>query len=348
MTEPVPLTTSLARTWIAYTMEVDNLFEAAGRVHVGHHFRIATAMWANGLRVIGEDGVTVQELRTGARAACNLGGLERWGWISIGERGIGRRPGYGTHRGIRAETMVHLTPAGRYAKRRWPRGMDEVEQRWRTRFGTGPVDALIYELRTRAGAVPWAPPEVSPTDGFRTKIIDGDPDSDADPGSVPLGVLLGKVLTAATLDQERDAGASLPLTANYLRVRDTATVRLRDLPALTGISKEGTAMAVGYLQRSGLAVAAPGRSVALTSGGLDALSDYRIRAGRLIDQELRAALTAILVQTEALSAGMIPPAGGWRGERPYRTQTERILADPTRALPWHPMVLHRGGWPDGS
>ena len=25
-----------------------------------------------------------------------------------------------------------------------------------------------------------------------------------------------------------------------------------------------------------------------------------------------------------------------------------ILADPIAALPHHPMVLHRGGWPDGA
>ena len=29
-------------------------------------------------------------------------------------------------------------------------------------------------------------------------------------------------------------------------------------------------------------------------------------------------------------------------------QTERALAEPTAALPWHSMVLHQGGWPDGS
>jgi hypothetical protein len=29
-------------------------------------------------------------------------------------------------------------------------------------------------------------------------------------------------------------------------------------------------------------------------------------------------------------------------------QTERVLADPAGALPHRPMVLHRGGFPDGS
>jgi hypothetical protein len=63
---------------------------------------------------------------------------------------------------------------------------------------------------------------------------------------------------------------------------------------------------------------------------------------------LRAGLTALLEQREALSAGFVPPSGCWRGEKRYLAQTERLIADPTAALPRQPMVLHRGGWPDGS
>jgi hypothetical protein len=66
------------------------------------------------------------------------------------------------------------------------------------------------------------------------------------------------------------------------------------------------------------------------------------------DQGLRDCLDAIVSQREALSAGLGPPEGCWRAGRPYLGQTRRVLADPTAALPWHPMVLHRGGWPDGS
>ena len=32
----------------------------------------------------------------------------------------------------------------------------------------------------------------------------------------------------------------------------------------------------------------------------------------------------------------------------YLAQTEAMLEDPTGTLPHYPMVLHRGGWPDGS
>src|SRR5262245_66657901 len=83
MPEQPPLTTLLSWTWIAFTIEVDNAVEAAGAERVGGLFRISMPMWANGLRFIEEEGVTVGDLHARAHAACNLGGLERWGWISI-------------------------------------------------------------------------------------------------------------------------------------------------------------------------------------------------------------------------------------------------------------------------
>ena len=64
--------------------------------------------------------------------------------------------------------------------------------------------------------------------------------------------------------------------------------------------------------------------------------------------DLRAALQAVVSQRDAMAQGLEPPEGCWRSQPPYLAQTKRLLADPTKALPWQPMVLHRGGWPDGS
>jgi hypothetical protein len=61
-----------------------------------------------------------------------------------------------------------------------------------------------------------------------------------------------------------------------------------------------------------------------------------------------AALETIVSQREALAEDLHPPDGGWRAAKPYLAHTQRVLTDPTAALPWHPMVLHRGGWPDGA
>ena len=107
-------------------------------------------------------------------------------------------------------------------------------------------------------------------------------------------------------------------------------------------------MATGYLERNGLAESGPQRSVTLTAAGRAALGDYQARATAREDQALRDAVEAVVSQREALAGGLVPPPGCWRGEKPYLTQTRRVLADPAAALPWHPMVLHRGGWPDGS
>jgi len=49
-----------------------------------------------------------------------------------------------------------------------------------------------------------------------------------------------------------------------------------------------------------------------------------------------------------LAQGLRPYPGGWRAAKPYLQQTTARLQDPHRALPRYPMVLHRGGWPDGS
>jgi hypothetical protein len=228
----VPLTTLLSWTWIAYAIETDNAVEAAGTDRVGRLFRISMPMWANGLRFIDSAGITVDELRTRARAGCNIPGLERWGWITVGEAGAGRRAGFGTLRGVKGATVLRPTRAGVYARRLWPRAVAGVEQRWRARLGGDVVGALREALLPFAGPMPWSPPEVHASDGFFTHVIDGPADQD-----VPLAGLLGQALTALTLEHEQDAEVSLPVAADILRVIDDEAVPIRDLPRLSGVSK---------------------------------------------------------------------------------------------------------------
>ena len=344
MVTRVPLTTLLSWGWVAFTIEADNAVEAAGSERVGRLFRISLPMWANGLRLIGEDGISVGELRARARAGCNIGGLERWGWITVGDAQGGRRDGYGSHRGVTSGTVLRVTRAGAYARRLWPEVVASTEQRWRDRFGGAVADSLRDALRRYAGPMPSAPPEVHASDGFRTHVVEGP--APAEDGW--LAGLLGQALTRLTLGHEQGSLVSLPLAANILRVIGDETVRIRDLPALSGVSREAVAMATGYLERHLLAEPGPQRSITLTAAGRAALGDYRARATAGEDQALRAALEAVVSQREALAEGLVPPPGGWRGEKPYLAQTRRMLADPAAALPWQPMVLHRGGWPDGS
>jgi hypothetical protein len=344
-----PLSALLSWVWVAHTIEIDNAFEAVSVERVGRCVRISLPMWTNGLRHMDEEGVTVDQLRARARAGCNIGGLERWGWISVGAQGIGRRVGYGTHRGVTGDTVVRPTRAGHYARRAWPQVVDRVAARWRTRFGGEVIAALEQALLARpapAGALPWSPPEVSPAHGFRSHVLDVGAGTDED--ERPLAALLGQALTGVALEHERDAEVSLPLGANLLRVVGSDTVPMRELPRLSGISKQAVSMAVAYVHRRGLATTSSERGLSLTRDGLDALDGYRDRCAQVDQPGLRAALDGVLTQTSALAAGLTPLPGCWRGENPYLAQTRRLLADPTAALPWQPMVLHRAGWPDGS
>jgi hypothetical protein len=55
------------------------------------------------------------------------------------------------------------------------------------------------------------------------------------------------------------------LTAAVSSLREA--LRARDLPALSGVSKEAAAMAAGYLERHRLGESRPDRSVTLTAAG---------------------------------------------------------------------------------
>jgi hypothetical protein len=345
MADDVPLATLLSWAWITLAMEIDNAAEAeAKRRRFRRRFQISLAMWANGLRLIDEDGVTVGDLAARAGTGCNIAGLERWGWISIDGTENDRRPGYGSRRGVNEASVLRPTHGGVAARALWPAMVEDVEQRWRDRFGPDTIEGLTVALADRGKGTPWAPPEVHSSDGFRVHAVattDGDP--------VTLVGRLGQALTALTVEHEEGSAVSAALGANALRViGGTGAVLVRDLTRLSGISKEAMTMATGFTTRHHLAEIATDRSIRLTAKGRAALEDYRSRAARPVDDDLRSRLAAILSRRETLASGLAPPEGGWRNEKPYVAQTRRILDDPTAALPWQPMVLHRGGWPDGS
>ena len=81
-------------------------------------------------------------------------------------------------------------------------------------------------------------------------------------------------------------------------------------------------------------------------------SGWDARFGVEVLRQLRSALELVLERRKGgrtpLSLGLEPYAGGWRASSPYVTQTRAVVDEPVSALPHYPMVLHRGGWPDGS
>jgi hypothetical protein len=64
-------------------------------------------------------------------------------------------------------------------------------------------------------------------------------------------------------------------------------------------------------------------------------------------RHLRSGLDRVLGHPD-LALGLRPYSGGWRASKPYLAHTEALLESPRPVLPHYPLVLHRGGWPDGS
>ena len=338
----------MAKIWVAHTIEIDNLVESESPPSAEGRFRFSLAFWANGLRLVDEAGTTLGEMRRQARGECNIGGLERWGWITVGDpphRQGARRVGFGTSRGLRADTVLRPTRAGMDARRIWPAAVAEVENRWQHRFGADVIESIRRELAGVGTAMPWAPPQVSPADGFRTAVLEGG--AETDPTEPPFVIRLAQTLTEFTLRAEAGARISLPLGENLLDPLEEKPRAVKDLPAVTGVSKEAVSMAVNFAVRRGLADLSGDRILALTSRGSGALADHRTRQPPGARQSLHEAIEEVLARPEALAAGLEPPPGGWRAKRPYLAQTRRLLTDPVASLPRHPMVLHRGGWPDG-
>ena len=128
-------------------------------------------------------------------------------------------------------------------------------------------------------------------------------------------------------------------------------------------------MAVGFLERHGYGVVTPDpnasrtKLLCLTDQGRAAQDEYRrdldeietrwqARTGRDAIDRLRTSLEQLFDHADGepprLALGLAPAPTGWRNRKQYRTQTDAMQRDPGGSLPHHPMVLHRGGWPDGS
>ena len=374
VSEPSPLSLSalLSNALVAFTIEFDN--EAEHRVPHrvtrgggtrGAPWLVSQAMWANVLQYlaeVGDQGLTEGALQERARTrVLLLNGLQRWRWIMC-EPEPEQEPRSQPDRG--AGVRVRLTTAGWEASGVWRPLAGEIEGRWRSRFGAD----LVTELREALSAVrdqfdpalalPRYLPVVSPTQGGRAEVPwpvrDAADPGDPGPSEPDLSVLLAQVLLRFTLDFEAASKISLAISANTLRVLTHDGVRIRDLPGLTGVSKEANAMAQGFLARIGCAVeeadpkAARGKIARLTEKGTKAQAKYLRLLGQTEQQweatfgaqavrRLGTALAALVGDGSLLWEGMQPYPDGWRA-------AVRQLA----TLPQYPMVLHRGGYPDGS
>jgi DNA-binding MarR family transcriptional regulator len=321
-------------------------------------------MWMNCMRYVGAPGISVGEMWRLARTKTNLAGMERWGYVVVAPDPADKRP-----KPPAAEWIVRATPAGQQAQEIWRPLFGEIEARWRTRFGEDEVGGLQEALRTVVGQLDAGLPDCLPILGYgllSDNIVRAKrtmPALSNEPVESPLSLpaLLARALLAFTRDFEREAGLSLAICANVPRLADQDDhdrIAIRDLPRLSGVSKEAIAMAVKFLEKTGYAVIEgdPGgsrsKTLRLTPKGCAARDRYHalvreieqrwlMRYGEQTLLRLRASLERLVglpgVPAQLLMSGMTPYPDGWRA----------AVAKP-ETLPHQPMVLHRGGFPDGS
>jgi DNA-binding MarR family transcriptional regulator len=360
-----PLSTILSQLLVAFTIEFDNESEQ----RLPHRTTVSTpgdaergpwlvsmAMWANLMRYLVEDEVPLTRVEHLA-AITNLAGLQRWGYLRVDAE------------------VVRVTRSGRRVQRVWRGLTGEIEQAWRDRFGAPELTAAATALAVVAEQLPGPLPRFLPVVSYADGMLAGaervaSAGRQADDDRTDLPTLLARVLLAFTLDYEQHARVSLPLTMNVLRLVRDEGVRVRDLPGSAGVSREGIDAAVGFLQRRRLvAVEADpdgGRSkwLRITPAGRRAQSaaraafeevatEWRDRYGAAALTTLRTSLDALRQARDAdgqplLARGLTGYPEGWRAQPPYATRTRALIADPIGSLPHYPMVLHRGGFPDGS
>jgi hypothetical protein len=395
-----PLSALLSQALVAYTVELDNNFEL-GMSRAGFPgARLSLVVWTNLIRFIPEDGISVRDLQTTSlgsedRLRFQLGCLERWGFIYFQQDKSGpaesqarsevKRDGWGSGRGIKQTWFVRLARRGRLAETIWPKVWPGVEERWKQRFGAGyaKLYGALQEIEQNrelelplslpgGGNVPWS--EVYPPRRSQRE----------EAADIPLSALLSRVLLMFTIEFNQRSSVPIMLCANTIRVLDENTsVRLGDLPRLTGCSPE--ASDVGwFLKRFVIVESDPvgkrGKVAKLSPSGLKAQKAY-YRLTSEIEKEwegkfgttrvrgLRSALEAILALQEdgrsVLGQGMVPPEGVIRAGsvapalgrrdpgvaarqrgRDSVEQTKLFVTDPEGSLPHYPMWdMNRGFGP---
>jgi hypothetical protein len=360
----LPVSALLSFALVAFTIEFDNEAEHRLPHRTTRHgpsagagdgpWLISMVMWLNCLRFVPEEGIRVRELERLARTRTNWDGMRRWGYIFFEPD-----PGDSRPKPPLSALVVRATSKGRLAQEVCGSLIGVIGERWRERFGSDAVDDLRRALAAVASHVGAGLPDCLPilryglmTEGpdLRTSLHRGTDDWD-----LPLPALLARVLLAFALEFERESKVSLAICADVLRVLGEEGTAVRELPGLSGVSKEAIAMALNFLTKRGYArvhVSGRAKAVLLTPEGVLVQAAYRRlltriesswaeRYGGKSVENLGEALDRIAGDGTAhgspLYRGLQPHPAGWRAR----------VGRPAM-LPHYPMVLHRGGFPDGS
>jgi Mn-dependent DtxR family transcriptional regulator len=249
---PLPLPALLSQALVAFTIEFDN--EAERRVPhqttnhggtPGAPWLVSLVMWSNCLQFLSGEGITARELERRARTPANLNGMQRWGYIIVGP-----------------DKLIRATPAGRKAREIRQPLFDVIERRWNAHQLREWLEAFVNQIDLDL-------PDCLPILGYGLFSRATPRKRTAPLGHLPLSALLSRALLAFALEFERESDLSLAICANVLRVLDENGIRLRDIPRISGVSKESIAMAMGILRKEHLVIE-ESRMVRLNSRGLEA------------------------------------------------------------------------------
>lgn len=368
MHDRLPLPALLSCALVAFMIEFDNEFEhrmprrttdyGASSDAARGPWLCSMVMWMNCMQFVSERGITVREVERLARTRTNWDGMRRWGYISFEPTPAGTGAKH-----IKPDAVVRPKPAGRKAIETWRPLAGIIEGRWRERFGNRALELLRASLCAIARKLDADLPDCLPILGYglSSKGLDRTPGRANDnPGvsELSLAVLLSRVLLTFALEFERESEVSLAISANVLRLVGDEGVRVRDLPLLSGVSKEAIAMALSFLEKRGYALLQPEsqgsrmKALLLTPKGRCAREahsrllgklecEWQERFGQHEIEMLRRALEPLVGDGSAPNSPLFP------GLKPY-PENWRAHVPPPQVLPHYPMVLHRGGFPDGS
>ena len=359
----LPLPALLSQALVAFTVEFDN--EAEHQIphrttshgaapHGDGAWLVSLVMYENCMRYLATEPMSVAGLAAWARTPTNLDGMRRWGYLTID--GTARKIHHG-HPG--PDAVLAATPRGLRASALWQPLASLIEARWRERYGTAQVTALRDALLAIATDLDPGLPDCLPILGQNLVSRPPDPGlpprpEPADLPGLPLSALASRVLLAFALEYEAGPGPSLAVAADLLRVLGPDGIRLRDLPPLAGVSREAVNWAQGISVRGGYATEEPdpaasrGQVLHLTAAGLQAQQRYLQRIADLEagwHERFGGRVQALRDALEPLALGSPPPL--FAALEPY-PDNWRAQVRPPALLPHFPMVLHRGGYPDGS
>jgi hypothetical protein len=362
MLERLPLSALLSQVLIAFTIEFDNEFEHLVPHRTTKHgstgdprsvpWLVSMAMWQQFLRFVPVEGISVKELHrlTGLPAKTFKMWLTRmskwWRYVNV------------------SALYVRPTTGGLKALETWRPLTGVIEKRWVERFGSDFINQLSEATQSLVQQFPVDYPDSLPILGYEllstvpAKLHTKDKDRGVVSSCNSLPQLLSKALLALAAEFERQSGLSLAVSANLLRLVGDQGVRVRDLPRLSGVSKEAIALCLRRADECDLGTVqaeSAGSRVkvfVLTAKGHRDRETYH-QLVRDIENNWKTAFSAVKVEKlrDALERlvgnSALEKSPLFEGLKPYPDNWRASLANPQN-LPHFPMVLHRGGFPDGS